>query len=179
MKRLRICVFCASSDTVDKKYFTIAQELGKKLAARGHELVYGGYTNGMMGKLAVAAHEGGAKITAVVPAIFDCDGFTYRYCDEIIKTVGMHDRKASMQRNSDAFIVLPGGIGTLDELFDTLDLRMLGVLDKRIIILNAFGFYDWLESLLLNMKSDGFVREGRPGAEFFSSCDAALDALEN
>lgn len=172
---MNVCVFCASSNTVDKSFLDLASEFGSALARRGHGLLYGGYTNGMMGRLAEAAHGSGAVITAVVPAIFDCDGFTYRFCDEVIKTADMHERKAEMQRLADAFVVLPGGLGTLDELFDTLDLVMLGELAKPFFVLNAFGFYDWLEALLPRLEETGFLRKGARLAEF---CPCVEDVME-
>ena len=175
---MKICVYCASSDKIDEKYYELAQRFGKELACRGHELVYGGYTNGMMGKLAVAAHENGAHITAVVPEVFDCDGFTYRFCDDVVKTQTMAERKSAMQNIADVFVILPGGIGTLDEFFDTMDLRAIGILKKNVIVLNAFGFYDKIEEFITYLCNSGFVRWKGGLADFYSSVEEAFDALE-
>lgn len=139
-----ICVFCSSSPHVSSPYIEAAEELGAFLASKGLTLIYGGCNIGLMGALAHAVKKTGGKVIGVIPKILKEKGLAYEGLDELLVTEGLHERKAVMENMSDAFIVLPGGFGTLDELFEVLALRLLKSHDKPIILINTLGFYDGL-----------------------------------
>ncbi|HUT26417.1 MAG TPA: TIGR00730 family Rossman fold protein, partial [Sumerlaeia bacterium] len=113
-----ICVYCASSSSVDGAYLAAARELGAAMAARGHALVYGGGNNGLMGELAQAALAGGAHVTGVIPEALRAKHLALETVDELIVTGTMHERKAAMSARADAFIALPGGFGTFEEIIE-------------------------------------------------------------
>ena len=141
---MRICVYCSSSDGLDSKYYEEGRAFGRELAKRGHSLVYGGYCKGIMAAVAEGVHENGGEITAVVPKVFDREGFTYEGCTRVIKTPDMNSRKKTMEAEAEAIAVLPGGIGTMDEFFEALVLKTIGELDKPMGVLNTGGCYDLL-----------------------------------
>lgn len=154
---LAIGVFCSSSDTLAPAFVDAADELGALIAQRGHRVVFGGTDRGLMATLARAAHRHGGKTCAVVPEIFVHRGMAYNDSDDLVIVKDLHERKAEMTARSAGFIVLPGGIGTLDELFDVLALRVLGYHYKPIVILNTFGFYDSLLSHIGELCNAGFA----------------------
>ncbi|MCD7737262.1 MAG: TIGR00730 family Rossman fold protein [Lachnospiraceae bacterium] len=176
---MRVCVYCASSKHLDQKYLALGYEFGRELALRGHALVYGGYNEGIMGSVAAGVSENGGEIIAVVPRLFDSEEMTYPGCSEVIHTDTISDRKSMMEKLADGFAVLPGGIGTYDEFFGTLCLKMLGELNKPIVILNAFGYYEPLREMLEKNRSEGFLDYGSDDAvEYLADCGAVFDALE-
>ncbi|HEU5158066.1 MAG TPA: TIGR00730 family Rossman fold protein [Streptosporangiaceae bacterium] len=153
-----ICVFCASSSRIERRYLDLATEAGAELARRGHRLVSGGATVSCMGAVARAARAGGAATVGVIPQalvdieIADNDSTT------LIVTEDMRSRKAEMDRRADAFLVLPGGLGTLEELFEIWSARVLGLHDKPLVILDPFGLYDPLRDLMTHLLDAGFAR---------------------
>ncbi|MFW5973495.1 MAG: TIGR00730 family Rossman fold protein [Bacteroidota bacterium] len=143
-----IGVYCASSNKVDDAYIDEAERLGMRLAQRGDTLVYGGGQVGLMGVVARTVHEyGGTVIGAIPHALKNREGIAYDVADEMHVTDTMQQRKAIIFTRADAFVVLPGGFGTLEELFEVLTLRQLGYHDKPIAIVNTDGFYDPLIAL--------------------------------
>ena len=155
---MRICVFCSSSGRIDRRYVDLAAEAGAELARRGHTLVSGGATVSCMGAVARAAREGGAQTIGVIPkALVDVeiadDGST-----ELVVTEDMRSRKGEMDRRSDAFLVLPGGLGTLEELFEIWTSRVLGMHEKPIAILDPHGLYEPLRDLMKHLLDEGFAR---------------------
>jgi uncharacterized protein (TIGR00730 family) len=155
---MRICVFCSSSGRIDGRYLALAAEAGAELARRGHSLVSGGATVSCMGAVARAAREGGADTIGVIPKalveIEIADGDS----DELVVTEDMRARKGEMDRRSDAFLVLPGGIGTLEELFEIWTARVLGMHEKPIAILDPHGLYEPLRELMKHLMDEGFAR---------------------
>ncbi len=141
-----ICVFGASSPSIDDKYKTAVERLGEIMAQRGHELVFGAGGNGLMGAAAIGVSRGGGKIHGVIPEFFKEEGVEaiFPACDKLTYTETMRERKAVMEDDADAFIVVPGGIGTYEELFEILTLKQLGRHKKTIVLLNTDGFYDKL-----------------------------------
>ena len=139
-----ICVFCASSESVEDLFKDIALELGRKLGRRGIDLVYGGASIGLMGCLARGVHEEKGKVIGVLPEFFKTKDVEYSEADELIVTKNMRERKAVMDKRSDAFIVLPGGIGTLEEAMEILSMRQLHLTDKPLVFINTQGFYEGL-----------------------------------
>jgi uncharacterized protein (TIGR00730 family) len=153
-----IGVFCASSSTLEPKWLDLATRTGRELAARGHTLVSGGGCVGMMGAVADAARESGARTVGVIPqALVDLE-VADTSADELIVTSSMAERKTLIIEKSDAFIVLPGGLGTLDEFFEVWTLATLGMHDKPIVVLDSNGFYRALAEWLRRLVSDNFVR---------------------
>ncbi len=143
MKHIRaICVFCASSNAVDGVYLDAAADLGRRMGQAGIDLIYGGASIGLMGAVARGVHEKGGKVTGVLPKFFKKKEIEYGEADELIVTRGMRERKAIMDERSDAFVVLPGGVGTLEEAMEILSLIQLKQTLKPLVFINTEGFYD-------------------------------------
>lgn len=155
---MNICVYCSASDAIDPKFFAIAGHLGAKIASGGHQLVYGGASIGLMGAVARAVHQGGGKVLGVIPQKLMDREMAYSNADELIVTKGMRERKAMMEARADAFVALPGGIGTLEEVFEIMTLRHLGMTEKPMILLDVDGFYLPLIHLLNHMQKENFIR---------------------
>lgn len=139
-----ICVYSSSSCNIDAFYFELAAELGRKIALRKDALIFGGGMIGLMGATARAVHEYNGKVIGVIPEALNIEGVVYENCDELIETPGLRERKAIMDSRADAFIALPGGYGTLEEILEIITLKQLKYHDKPIVVLNANGFYDKL-----------------------------------
>lgn len=158
MTGLAVCVFCSSSLTIDERYVTLAAEVGTELARRGHSLVSGGGSISCMGAVARAARAGGARTVGVIPqALVDLEVGDHD-ADELIVTPDMNVRKTEMERRADAFMVLPGGLGTMEELFEVWSGRNLGVHDKPIAILDPTGLYAPIRDLGQRLYEERFVR---------------------
>ena len=158
---MRICVYGAASPTIDPVYMEKVETLGKRMAERGHSLVFGGGGNGLMGAAARGVRAGGGYIFGVIPKFFDnesveeiCD-----FCDKLVMPDTMRERKQIMEDNSDAFIVVPGGIGTFEEFFEILTLKQLCRHNKPIAIYNVKGYYDELFAALDAAVEKNFIRE--------------------
>jgi hypothetical protein len=175
-----IGVFCASSSTLEQRWLDLATETGKELAARRHTLISGGGCVGMMGAVADGARSGGAHTVGVIPqALVDLE-VADTAADELIVTGDMGARKNLMIERSDAFVTLPGGLGTLDELFEVWTTATLSLHRKPIVLLDPDGFYTGLLDWLGGLADTEFVR--RPALELVtvaSSVGAALDAIES
>lgn len=174
-----VTVFCGSSSLVDPKYFAAAAELGGKLARRGWRLVYGGGGVGLMGALSRAVLDHGGQVTGVIPkALLDL-GVGDRGVSELIVTEGLRDRKAIMDARGDAFVALPGGLGTLEEVLEVMTLKQLGYHDKPVAVLDLDGFYGPLWTQFQRGIDTGFIK-----AEFLdlwypaADVDALLRYLE-
>jgi uncharacterized protein (TIGR00730 family) len=139
---LRVCVFCASSEAVDRRYREVAADLGKGLAAAGWELIYGGGNLGLMGEVARAALASGARVTGIIPDRLADREVALDQVTELIRTDTLRERKALMDARSDAFVVLPGGIGTLEELVEILTLKQLGYHHRAVVVVDADGYWD-------------------------------------
>ena len=154
---MNICVYGASSGKIDPKYTDEGYALGAALAKRGYGLIFGGGDTGMMGAVARGAHENGARVIGIAPAFFNVDGVLYPLSDEIIYTETMRQRKQKMEDMSGAFIVSPGGIGTFEEFFEILTLKQLGRTKKPLIILNSYGYYDDMLSMMRHSADTHFM----------------------
>lgn len=153
-----VTVFASSSTKIDPIYFTAASELGHAIASEGWSLVYGGNRVGPMGALADATRAGGGKVIGVTPSVFMEKGHGDDLCDELLVVESMRRRKEIMESRGDAFITLPGGLGTLEEFFEIVVGQFLGFHGKPIVLLNIAGFYDDLLHLIHRQIRDGFVR---------------------
>ncbi|GAA4575042.1 TIGR00730 family Rossman fold protein [Micromonospora coerulea] len=175
-----ICVFCASSRTLDRRWLDLAAETGAELARRGHTVVSGGGCVGMMGALADGARAAGGPTLGVIPqALVDLEVADLA-SDELLITDGMASRKTLMIEKSDAFLTLPGGLGTLDELFEVWTTATLAMHTKPMVLVDSDGFYrplvDWLRSL----ADRNFLKPaGLDLLTVVDSVPAALDALES
>ena len=156
---MRICIYGASSRTLDKIYYAEAEKLGGLMAQRGHSLVFGGGAEGLMGAVARGVHAHGGKIVGIAPKFFDEPGILYEHCTEMIFTETMNERKQLMEDGSDAVIVLPGGIGTFEEFFEILTLKQLGRASHAIILLNTNGYFAPMQELLEHAAKQRFMSE--------------------
>ncbi|WP_298315413.1 TIGR00730 family Rossman fold protein [uncultured Aquimarina sp.] len=157
-KLTSICVFCGSSEGNDIKVIDEALLLGEKMAQQDIALVYGAAKIGIMGKVAEGALTHKGKVIGVIPDFLKLKEVVHLGLTELITTENMHQRKMKMQELSDGFITLPGGFGTLEELFEIITWSQLGLHQKPIGLLNINGFYDHLLQLLENMVRNGFLK---------------------
>jgi uncharacterized protein (TIGR00730 family) len=155
---MNICVYCSSSETIDDSYLALANEVGARLAADGHSLVSGGGRVSMMGAVARAARAGGAYTVGVIPAHLVPLEVADTEADELIVVETMRERKRIMDERSDAFLALPGGLGTLEELFEIWTSSSLGMHPKPVVVLDPDGFFEPLWSWLTRLRDRGFVR---------------------
>jgi cytokinin riboside 5'-monophosphate phosphoribohydrolase len=175
---MNICVYCASSNAVAPAYFAAAQRLGRRIAQRGDTLVYGGADVGLMGALAQAVKEGGGRVVGIMPELIAAERISFRDADEFIVTRDMRERKARMAALADAFFVLPGGFGTLEELAEMLVLRQLREHTKPIVLLNIQGFYEPLIALFEHYYHEGFAKPWRELYHVSDSVEGALEYLD-
>ncbi len=173
---MRICIYGASSRTLDEIYYAEAEKLGTLMAQRGHSLVFGGGAEGLMGAVARGVFSGGGKILGIAPKFFDEPGILFEHCTELLFTETMNERKQLMEENSDAVIVLPGGIGTFEEFFEILTLKQLGRVSHAIVMLNTKGYFAPMQALLEHTATQRFMSE--KCLEIFSLVDTPEAALE-
>ena len=155
-----ICFYGAASDRIHPDYPAAAGAFGREMGRRGHTLLFGGGDTGMMGAVARGVTASGGRVIGVAPRFFDAPGVLYPRCDEFYFTDTMRQRKQLLEDKADAFVAAPGGVGTLDELFELLTQRQLDRHRKPLAIWNLRGYYDSLSALLDNAVSQGFL-EGR------------------
>ncbi len=153
-----VCVYCGSSVGANREYARAAQELGCLFAERGITLVYGGGSIGLMGVIADAALAAGGRVIGVIPQGLRTRELAHEGLSEMVAVDSMHARKQIMVDRSDAFIALPGGIGTLDELFEAFTWLQLGIHDKPVGMLNVSGYYDSLIQFLQRMGEEKFLK---------------------
>ena len=173
-----ICVYCGSRPGENPLFAEAAASVGRWIGERGGQLVYGGGSGGLMGIVANAARLAGARVVGVIPQALVDKEHANHACDELHIVQTMHERKAMMAERSDAFLALPGGIGTFEELFEVWTWRQLGYHDKPIGILNVAGYYDGLLDFLQTSVSSGFMGEWQMGlVHNASDIDALLSTL--
>ena len=158
---MKICVFGAASSSIDPTYIERVEELGEVMAKRGHSLVFGGGANGLMGAAARGVRANGGHILGVIPKFFEDEAVEalFHDCDELIEPDTMRERKQIMEDECEAFIIVPGGIGTLEEFFQVLTLKQLGRHNKAIAIYNAEGYYNGLNEFFQSAVDKKFIRE--------------------
>ncbi len=152
-----VCVYAASSEAVAPEYADAARRLGRLIAERGCHLVYGGGNIGLMGALARAAHEAGGHVIGVIPDRLRGLELAYEAADELIVTRDLRDRKAIMEDRADAFIALPGGFGTLEEIIEVMVLKQLWYHKKPLVFLNVRGIYDKLMAFFGHLVTEQFI----------------------
>ena len=172
----RICVFCGSNVGINSLYRDAAAELGRTLADRGYGLVYGGGGVGLMAVIADAVLAGGGEVIGVIPEALATKELTYPDATEMHVVPTMHARKALMAELADAFIAMPGGFGTLEELFETITWAQLGLHAKPIGVLNVAGYFDTLIRLIDNAVAQKFIKSEHRQLVVMS--DRAVDLLD-
>ncbi|WP_095012849.1 TIGR00730 family Rossman fold protein [Tsuneonella mangrovi] len=159
----RLAVYCGSASPEDPRYLALAREVGATLAERGIGVVYGGGRLGLMGAVASGALEAGGEVIGVIPDALANSEVANHDCTELFTVSGMHERKQRFTDLSDGFVTIPGGVGTMDELWEAMSWAQLGYHTKPVGLLNAFGFYDHLIAFNDRMAEVGFVRPAHQG----------------
>lgn len=165
---MKICIYGASSNAIDKSFLDAGELLGKTIADGNHSVVFGGGAAGLMGAVARGAHSANGEIIGICPSFFNVDGALFTECTEMIYTETMRERKQLLEEMSDAFVITPGGIGTFDEFFEIYTLRQLGVHKKPIAIYNTNGYYNSLIDMLNNAIDKSFMPNANMDLLFIS-----------
>lgn len=175
----RLCVYCGSSPGSDPRYQAAATELGAALAAHDIELIYGGGRNGLMGRLADAVLDGGGRATGIMPAHLQHRELAHTRLSELVVVADMHQRKRVMAERADAFAVLPGGVGTLDETVEILSWRQLGLHQKPLFVVDIAGYWSPLAALFDHIVASHFAAPLVPALiRFVPDVAALLAALD-
>jgi len=159
----RVAVYCGSATPADNRYVTLARDTGRTLAERGIGVVYGGGRMGLMGAVAQGALDAGGEVIGVIPEALIHAELANPACTELRTVTGMHERKRAFTDLSDGFLTLPGGVGTMDELWEAVSWAQLGYHAKPVGLLNAFGFFDLLLAFNRQMIETGFIRAAHAG----------------
>ena len=170
----RLAVYCGSATPADPRFMALAHAVGASLAGRGIGVVYGGGRLGLMGAVATGALEAGGEVIGVIPEALVSGEVANHDCTELIVVADMHQRKAAFTRLSDGFLTIPGGVGTMDELWEAVSWAQLGYHAKPVGLLNAFGFYNHLIAFNQHMIATGFIRPAHQGILI---AEAELDLL--
>jgi cytokinin riboside 5'-monophosphate phosphoribohydrolase len=173
---LSVCVFCSSAGGLPEVHRAAARDLGAELATRGHRLVYGGGNVGLMGEVARSVHAHGGTVVGVIPQGLVDRELAYDPADELLVTKTMRERKAEMDARADAFVALPGGFGTLEELLEVLTLRQLRLHDRPIVLVNVAGYWDPFLAMVADMVGQGFAPLGE--GVLFSVAKTAAEAVD-
>jgi len=160
---MNVCVFASSSDAVDRAFRDAAADLGRRLGRAGHGFLFGGGGVGLMGEAARAAKEAGARVTGVIVDFMNAAGLAWPGCDELRVTATMAERKSLLESLAGAYVALPGGFGTLDELAQVITLAQLGLAEKPIALLNTAGFYDPLAGFFAQLFERKFAKAASAG----------------
>ena len=175
-----VTVYCSSSKEIPQAYLDAGAQLGRAIAGNGWTLVYGGNRIGLMGVLADAARDAGGKVVGITPKLMVDHGIGDDRCAELVVTNTMRDRKALLEERGDAFIALPGGLGTFEELFEVLVARLLGYHDKPIVLLNVNGYYDPFVAMIEHGIEQRFIKpKAREGYFVASSVTEAVEHLRH
>ena len=170
----RLAVYCGSATPADPRFMELAGEVGRTLAQRGIGVVYGGGRLGLMGAVATGALEAGGEVIGVIPDALANAEVANHDCTQLITVSGMHERKLAFTNLSDGFLTIPGGVGTMDELWEAVSWAQLGYHAKPVGVLNAYGFYDYLLAFNRHMAEVGFIRPAHQGIMI---AEAELDLL--
>lgn len=179
---MNICVFGAASDKIASSYIESVEKLGEIIAEKGHSLVFGAGRDGLMGAVARGVKRKNGKILGVVPSFFIDENIEAMFdnCTQLIQTETMRERKSLMESMANAFIVVPGGIGTFEEFFEIITLKQLGRHKKPIVIYNINGYYDSMQEMMEVSMREGFVREQCSSLyEISDDVNKVVDLIEN
>lgn len=173
-----ICVYCGAKNTVDPRHLAAARDVGKRLVDAGFRLVFGGGNCGMMGEVSNAVLAAGGHVTGVFPKHLDQFEVRHREVSELVLVENMHERKQTMFDLSDAFVILPGGFGTMDEMFEILTWRQIGLHEKPLVIFNHLDYWNPLLTLMDHLMSEGFASSKNRGFyEVVDSSDSLIHSL--
>ena len=156
---MKICIFCSANKDIDPDFFTLTEELGRWAAKHHHSIIFGGVNQGLMECVAKGAHEAGGQTIGISPRVVEQSGRISDFVDVEILCDNLNDRKQLMEDKADVFIALPGGIGTLDEIFTVVASATIGYHDKKVILYNMKGCWDSLIALLDDLQTHGFTRK--------------------
>lgn len=174
-----LCVYCGSSDRGRPAHHDAALRLGRIMSKAGIRLIYGGGRIGMMGRIADAVMEGGGEVTGIIPQFLEQVEVGHSGVTQLIVTDNMHDRKQKMAEISDAFLIMPGGLGTLEETFEILTWKQLGLHEKPVVIADIDGYWRHLTELIDHMIDESYAKaENRALFQVIDSVDELLPALE-
>ena len=179
---MRICIYGAASNQISDKYIKAVEMLGAEMAKRGHGMVFGAGAHGLMGAAARGVHSAGGHVIGVIPNFFKDENIEEIYydSDELIFTENMAQRKATMEDHADAFIIVPGGIGTFEEFFQVLTLKQLGRHNKPIALFDVDGYYKRLQDFLLYSIDEEFIKDNCVQLYGYSdTVEGVLDYIEN
>ncbi len=177
---MTVAVFCASSEMIDDIFFQDAIKLGKEVGTRRWEVVYGGTRMGLMHCMATSAQKVGSRIIGIIPECIKQHGVAAEGLDELIVTVDMQERKQMMRERADAFVALPGGWGTLEEIAEVITLRQLGCHVKPIVFVNTNGFYNDFFMFLENIRKQGFISKVYDALYYVAeTVEEALEYIDN
>ena len=154
-----VCVYCSSSNNLPEKFYVISKELGEKIALYNYDMVYGGTTVGMMGVIANNALKNGSQVIGVIPEKIEAFGLKHPELAKVVVTKDMRERKATMEKYADAFICMPGGFGTFEEVFEILVAKQLAYHNKPIIFVNFDGYYDNMIKMFDTVYENNFAKE--------------------
>ena len=176
---MKVCVFGAASELIKREYIEKAERLGESLAKGGHSLVFGAGNSGMMGAAARGFKRGGGYIHGIVPRFFVDEGLEpmYKESDKTTYTDDMAQRKKLMEDEADVFVILPGGVGTMEEFFEVITLKQLSRHKKAVIVYNIDGFYDGLESFMRRLREEKFLSENVALYAFVDSAEEVTDII--
>lgn len=175
MKGLTICMYGAASDRIDRKYIEAVEGFGKAIARNGHRLIYGGGSSGLMGACARGVISEGGTVIGVTPHFLHVMEPEFEGCTETIRTETMASRKQVMEENADAFVIVPGGVGTYDEFFQILTLKDLNRHHKPIVLFNIDGYYNSTIALINEGIEKRFIKEAVAG--MYTVADTAEDVI--
>lgn len=177
---MNICVFCSSSDNLAASYKEAATDFGRWIGQKSHTLVYGGSEKGLMAACSHAAKESGAKIVSVAPPFVKNGGLLNPQTDETVVVRNLAERKNSMMELSDVFVALPGGIGTLDEVFSVLACNIVGECDKPVLLLNINGVYSYLQNLTVTLLQERLMRpDNLKNLHYMDTVEDCISLIEN
>lgn len=171
----KIGIFCSASENIDKMYFESARQIGKWMGESNKTLIYGGANLGLMECIAGAVKEYGGTVIGVVPSKLEENGKVNKYLDQIIHTQNLSDRKDIITEEAEILVALPGGVGTLDEVFHVIAAASIGYHQKKVIFYNEYGFYNELLKTLSTLEEKGFARQ--PFSAYYEVAET-LDELK-
>ena len=174
----KVCVFCGSKNGKDENYLKIAFKVGKELARKKYTIIYGGGKTGLMGALANGVTSTKGNLFSIIPKYFQDKGVVLKNSNKILFTKDFYERKKMMIKHANIFLVLPGGFGTLDELFEVISLNQLGIIKKKVVLLNTNNFWNSLKVLIKDLKKNGFLYT-KENIIFKSSVAKTIEFIEN
>ena len=177
-KSFKVCVFCGSKSGNDEKYKKIAFKIGKELSGKKYSIIYGGGKIGLMGALAEGVTSNKGNLFSIIPKHFQDKDVVFKNSSKILFTKDFYERKKMMIKHADIFLVLPGGFGTIDELFEVISLNQLNIINKKVVLININNFWSSLKILIKDLKKNGFLYT-KENIIFKSSVAETIEFIED